>query len=337
MPRVCAVAVALFCCLSPAGATYRRRAPAKHSARRAVEFNADHTNDPAPKPRLTPHSAGSAVLRAQILLDRAHFSVGEIDGSFGENMLRSVKAYQAAHDLRADGVVTEPVWAALNRDTAPAIGSYTIAGTDEAGPFEKIPEDMLEKAKLTALGYQSPLEELGERFHASPALLQKLNPGKDFSKAGEQILVPQVERARLNETAAKVIVTDATKSVDAVSAAGKVLAHYPATMGSKHDPLPVGDWKILRATHDPVFYYNSDLFWNADEAHAKAKIAPGPNNPVGVEWIGLSKEHYGIHGTPEPAEIGKTQSHGCIRLTNWDARELAGLVKPGLRAELRKE
>ncbi len=120
-----------------------------------------------------------------------------------------------------------------------------------------------------------------------------------------------------------------------MNAGGKIIAHYPASMGSEHDPLPVGEWKIGRVIHNPIFFYNADLFWDSDETHAKAKIPAGPNGPVGVEWISLSKEHYGIHGTPEPAEIGKTQSHGCVRLTNWDAVELGGLVKPGMTAELR--
>ncbi len=260
-----------------------------------------------------------------------------MDGSYGENMRYTVKAYQAAHGLPANGIVNGAMWEALNADTAPAIAPYTITETDVAGPFVKTPADMLEQSKLTALSYQSVMEELGERFHSSPKLLQRLNPGKHFDKAGEQIQTPQVAPDPVKGTVAKVIVTEATKSAEAVDAEGKVLAHYPATMGSPHDPLPVGDWKIHRPIQHPDFFYNSDLFWDADEAHAKAKIPPGPNNPVGVVWIGLTKEHYGIHGTPEPALIGKTQSHGCIRLTNWDAEDLAGLVKPNMAAILKKE
>ncbi len=336
MQRNWSVMIALIC-LGFVQTAYGLRAITLHSVRRPTGFNADAANDPSRKPRLLPRSTGAAVLRAQILLDRAHFSGGEIDGSFGENMRHAVKAYQAAHGLPDNGIINAATWEALDRDTEPVIAAYTITGQDVAGPFEKIPEDMLEKAKLSALGYESPLEEFGERFHASPSLLKKLNPRKDFGKAGEVILVPQVSRLPLESPAAKVVVTDASKSVEVVDSTSKVIAHYPATMGSSHDPLPIGEWKLHRPIPHPVFFYNSDLFWDENEAHAKAKIASGPNNPVGVEWIGLSKEHYGIHGTAEPSEIGKTQSHGCIRLTNWDVEDLAQLVKPGITAELKKE
>jgi lipoprotein-anchoring transpeptidase ErfK/SrfK len=319
-----------------ADARERHRVPPKKHARRAT-LDVNAANDPNLKTVVGPHSSGSAVLRAQILLDRAHFSLGQIDGSYGDNMRNTVKAYQSAHELPADGVVNAQTWDALDSDTSPVLASYTITDTDVAGPFEKIPADMLEKAKLPQLGYESALDELGERFHASPHLLEKLNPGKQFDKSGEQIIAPQVTRARLTEKPAKVEVREADNSVEAVDAQGKVIAHYPATMGSVHDPLPIGEWKIRKPLKNPDFFYNSDLFWDASEAPAKAKIQPGPRNPVGVVWIGLSKEHYGIHGTPDPATIGKTQSHGCIRLANWDAEELAEMVTPGMVASLRKE
>ena len=180
------------------------------------------------------------------------------------------------------------------------------------------------------LGYQSPLEELAEKFHLNPELLKTLNPGKQF-ESGAQIIVPNAFGANPGK-AASVVVQKSTSSVTALDAAGKPLAFYVATIGSEHDPLPIGEWKITDIRFNPWFFYNSDLFWDANEAHAKAKIHPGPNNPVGVVWIALSKEHYGIHGTPVPSSIGHTQSHGCIRLTNWDATELANLVAPGTPA-----
>jgi lipoprotein-anchoring transpeptidase ErfK/SrfK len=328
-------ALALLFCFGPIQAANRNVVIPPRRVKPLGESSANAANNASLKTRVGPHSTGAAVLRAQILLDRAYFSVGEIDGSYGENMRNTVKAYQLSHGLPDNGIVGLPTWKALNNDAAPVIAEYTITDADVAGPFTKIPEDMMAKAELTALGYESPLEELGERFHSSPSLLKKLNPGKDFSKATERLSVPQVTRKPLGHPAEKVVGTNASKSVEAMNAAGEVIAHYPASMGSEHDPLPVGEWKIGRVIHNPIFFYNADLFWDSDESHAKAKIPAGPNGPVGVEWISLSKEHYGIHGTPEPAEIGKTQSHGCIRLTNWDAVELSGLVKPGMTAELR--
>ena len=312
-----------------ASATPRRLAP-------KPAFDADQVNDPATTDAVRPGNTGSAVLRAQILLDRAHFSAGEIDGRCGPNMANTVKAYQASHNLPAGGVMNRDTWAALNTDTLPALITYTIARNDVLGPFYSIPADMLEEATLPALGYSSAAEELGERFHISPTLLQDLNPATRLDTAGTQILVPNVDRTPITAQPSMIVVRKSCRCVEALDAQNQVIAHYPATMGSSHDPLPAGDWKISKPIWNPVFYYNAELFWDANEKNAKAKIKPGPNNPVGVVWIGLSKEHYGIHGTPEPSAIGRTQSHGCIRLTNWDATELATMVKPGMTASLRE-
>ncbi len=336
MIRSLAVLTFLFCVI-PASAAQKRSVAARRTNTRSNALNAEAANNPKLTAVVGPRSSGSAALRAQVLLDRAHFPVGEIDASYGANMRYAVKAYQASHGLPESGIVNAATWEALNSDSGPVVAPYTISNKDLEHPFEKIPSDMLEKATLTALGYESPLEEFGERFHTSPRLLEKLNPGKAFDKPGEEILAPQVQRQPISGKVAKVLVSEADHSVAALDAQDKVIARYPATMGSAHDPLPVGDWKLHKPLKNPNFYYNSDLFWDANEAQAKATIKPGPNNPVGVVWIGLSKEHYGIHGTPEPSAIGKTQSHGCIRLTNWDAEELAATITPGITATLRKE
>ena len=184
---------------------------------------------------------------------------------------------------------------------------------------------MLAEARLPRLGYASPLELLAERFHSSSHLLAQLNPRKSFEKAGEEVQMPNV-LTPAPAPAASVVVDASTHSVTALDGSGKVLAFYPATVGSKHDPLPVGNWKIVEVTRNPRFKYNPNLFWDSRNKRPRATLAPGPRNPVGVVWMGLSKEHYGIHGTPDPSRIGETYSHGCIRLTNWDAGELAGLV-----------
>lgn len=275
----------------------------------------------------------SSVLRVQVLLDRAHFSPGEIDGASGSNTRRATAAFQRARGLEPAGELDAATLAELARDPAPVLVDYTITAEDAQGPFAAIPADMMAKSKLERLGYASLEEMLGERFHASPRLLRELNPDKTFIE-GEVLAVPNVVDPSPLPKAARVVVDESDASVSLVDAAGTTYARFPATSGSAHDPLPIGDWKIKGVARDPEFHYNPALFWDADRSHSKATVAPGPNNPVGVAWVDLSKEHYGIHGTPEPATIGKTQSHGCIRLTNWDVLALASAIAPGMEAVL---
>ena len=219
----------------------------------------------------------------------------------------------------------------------PAIMPYTISAGDVKGPFTKLPRVtgpdagerlILREARLPRLNYSSPLDLLAERFHATPSLLKACNPDARFDKPGKQILVPNVTTPAPPQ-AASVVVDASTHSVTALDGSGKILAFYPATIGSKHDPLPVGQSKIVEVRWHPKFKYNPNLFWDSEDKHPRATLAPGPRNPVGVVWMQLDKPHYGIHGTPEPATIGLTQSHGCIRLTNWDADELGRMVHAG--------
>jgi lipoprotein-anchoring transpeptidase ErfK/SrfK len=248
-----------------------------------------------------------------------------------------VAAFNEAHRLKGGERVDAKTWATLNRDTAPVVVPYVLTSEDVAGPFESLPLETPDRAKLGALGFESLVESLGERFHASPALLRALNPGAAFEAAGESIQVPNVERAPLDKAKGITVrVSESDRSAVAVGSDGTMIARYPATVGSEHDPLPLGEWKINGVARDPSFNYNPDLFWDSEPGDEKAKLPPGPNNPVGVVWIDLSKPHYGIHGTPEPSTIGGTTSHGCIRLTNWDAHELGGLVSPGAPAHLVK-
>lgn len=275
------------------------------------------------------HASGPNVLRAQVLLDRAHFSPGEMDGAYGGNLRQAIRGFQKLQQLPVTGVVDAATWQALERDDAPVLNVYTITDKDVAGPYAQVPADMAGKAKLGALGYASLAEALGERFHCSPELLRRLNPGKTLKRAGEQLLVPNVASIKPLPKAHAILVDAKEGTLTLLDAGGMPFAQFPASTGSRHDPLPEGRWQVRAVATNPEYRYNPRLFWDAKAGDTKARIAAGPNNPVGLAWIDLSIDHYGIHGTPEPGKIGKTQSHGCVRLTNWDVMQVVRAVARG--------
>jgi len=280
----------------------------------------------------TPEGKRDMLLRAQVLLDRAHFSPGVIDGQDGENVKNAIAAYERANGLPEDGVLDAEVWAKLTADAGPVLVDYTISEADAAGPYvAEIPKDYKHMAKLDRLTYTSPLEALAERFHMDVGLLQTLNPGVDFGVAGTKILVAWPARGELPAKVATIEVDKARKQVRAYDAGHKLLAAYPATVGSADLPTPSGELAVRTIAPAPTWTYDPSKLSFGDRSAGKLTIKAGPNNPVGAVWIDLTKDTYGIHGAPEPKLVGKTASHGCVRLTNWDAVQLSKAVEKGTK------
>ncbi|KQZ17550.1 L,D-transpeptidase [Caulobacter sp. Root1472] len=280
----------------------------------------------------TPEAKQAYLTRAQVLLDRAHFSPGVIDGREGSNLSLAISAFQEARRLTVDGKLSPAVWDALVADGGPALTDYVITPEDVAGPFTPdIPKDDYEAmAKLPALGYGSPLEALAEKFHMDEPLLQALNPGVDFSRAGTTIIVAALGPDGLDGRVTRIEIDNAKGVLKAYADGDKLLAVYPATVGSTERPAPVGEWAVNTVAPRPTYTYDPSRL-TFGKPKAKLTIKAGPNNPVGSTWIDLTKDTYGIHGTPDPKLVNKRASHGCVRLTNWDAAELGAAVQKGAK------
>jgi lipoprotein-anchoring transpeptidase ErfK/SrfK len=269
------------------------------------------------------------LVRMETLLDRANFSPGEIDGRNGDNFRRALATYKQAHNLPIPEALDDAALKALAADNQPVLRHYTITADDEKGPFlGSVPKDFRALAKLKHVGWASPEEELGEKFHMNPELLKALNPNADFRKTGTELTVvrpgngapPQAARVEVDKTANQLRVYDTSS---------KIVAAFPATVGSTDRPAPSGTATIVSVAPDPTYTYDPKRVTFGPKSAGVLKIAAGPNNPVGSTWIALSVATYGIHGTPDPDLVGKTASHGCIRLTNWDAAALGKAVKKG--------
>ncbi len=332
-----------------------------------------------------PDAEQRQTMQAQVMLDRAGFGPGVVDGKMGLSTKNALEGFQEANDLDITGRLDDATRAALGHaGSVPATRIVRIPEQWGTVNYAPLPDDPAAQAKMERLGYASLDERLAERFHTTVDTLRRLNPGgqpagsegtgaagqataaptpapstsstpstgptagESVFRAGQLVRVPNIGVDRIVPGAiadadwqrtlaslgvgseqpqlARIVVSKAKDTLKGYDKDGKLRVVFTVTSGSSHDPLPLGDWSINGIGHNPEFSYDPSLFWDVPDSAAEQRLPPGPNGPVGVVWIDLSKEHYGIHGTSEPQTIGRAQSHGCVRLTNWDAARLAEMV-----------
>jgi lipoprotein-anchoring transpeptidase ErfK/SrfK len=305
---------------------------AKDSDKPSRAFNAETINAANFTGKLPPDEKLSPLaVKLQVLLDRAHFSPGEIDGMFGDNVEKALLAFAEANSLPPGKALTPEVWAKLQAGSSdPVMTDYVLTEKDVKGPFlDKLPIKMEEMKSLKKLDYTSAREALGERFHMSQDLLETLNPKAKFDKAGETITIVKLSD-RKPDKVSRLEVDKVRQTVKAFAKDGALLAFYPASVGSEEKPTPSGALKVTSVHANPVYRYDPKYKFKGVESSKPFTINGGPNNPVGAMWIGLSEKSYGIHGTSDPSRVSKSDSHGCVRLTNWDVERLGASVKKGV-------
>ncbi len=308
-----------------------------------------------------PGTPGSPIIgeifHAQVLLDAAGFSPGVIDGRSGQSMTKAIEGFQESRGLTTTGNLDPETRKQLLLDSRPSTRIIRLSAADVGGPFVyPMPKKPEQQAKLKFLGYRNMLEKLAERYHTTPDTIVALNGPKKLIGPGQQLRLPNVLPSSRdyqgvkpqhagwfsvlnvdgNQPEGDSIIVDKSEGVlKVIDAQDRLVAQFPVTMGSEHDPLPIGKWKVTTYAFLPPFHYQPDLFWDVADSKEEQRLPPGPNGPVGVAWLDLTKENYGIHGTSEPNTIGRAESHGCIRMTNWDVLRLTRILKPGFAAVFR--
>ncbi|HYD73592.1 MAG TPA: L,D-transpeptidase [Candidatus Binatia bacterium] len=304
-------------------------------AAQTQQASASNENAQTAAPAATAPAYDGGLVRIQVLLDRLHFSPGVIDGYDGENVRKAVAAYQEANNLPINGRPDDALLTRLEgADSQPALVAYVLTEEDVGGPFVQVPQGLEAQSRLDALGYGSAVEAVAEKFHMDEDLLRSLNPGVDFSSAGTEIVVASVGGG-LDGQVARIDIDKDELTLRAYDASDRMLAFYPVTISA--DNTPTGELEVTAIAFDPTYNYDADELPSFnDNSGREFVIQPGPNNPVGLVWIALNRDGYGIHGTPNPQLISKTASHGCVRLTNWDAVDLARATQQGVPVHFRE-
>lgn len=314
------------------------------------------------RPWVPPGTPGSeidgTIFHAQILLGAAGFSTGVIDGKDGSSFKEAVRGFQQSRGLQVTGRLDTPTRQALLEQNRRSTGYVKLSRADISGDYvPRIPKKYADQAELPGLKYRNMLEEVAERYHTTPEAIIALNGPKALIGIGKTLRLPNVIPASRdyrgemkpehrawfaklnidsNQPRGDYIIVDKSEGqLKVMDGSARLVAQFPVTTGSDYDPLPLGNWKVITYAFLPPFHFQPELFWDVEDAKPEEMLPPGPNSPVGVAWLDLSKEHYGIHGTSEPQNIGKTESHGCLRLTNWDVLRLSQIMKPGFRAVFR--
>lgn len=280
-----------------------------------------------------PDDQSALTFKVQVLLDRAGISPGVVDGFKGGMSASAIRAFETREGLEPDGVLDEEVWAALGGPEAGAVMQEHVITAEDLAEVrgEPLPEDYSELAELDFLGYERASEALAERFHLDEDVLVALNPDAGFAE-GETILVTD-PGAPLEGEVARIEVRKETGRLAAFDEAGEMITSYPVTIGSENTPSPSGTVEVVAIAPDPTYTYDPETNFQQGDNTEALELPPGPNGPVGSMWIDLSEPTYGLHGTPHPSQLFERQSHGCVRLTNWDAEELSGLVSEGTVVE----
>lgn len=306
-------------------------------------------NAPAAGLPIRGDAEGPSVARLQILLDRARFRPGVIDGRWGKNTEKAIYWFQGERGLETTGEADRATMQRLEQEGGAErmVVVHTLTEEDVQGPFVSLPEDVYERAEMDCLCYESLREKLAEVFHTTPDLLQQLNPELDLDAvaAGDPLNVPNVDAFHLADLpdgkytgggpVERIVISAGGHYLHALDEQGRILYHFPTTLGSDYAPSPAGEFSVESITFDPTWHYQPDLLTGEDPSKEDAVLPPGPNNAVGIVWMALSEPHYGIHGTGAPATIGYATSHGCVRLTNWDAALLATNLPPGTEVSFR--